>query len=212
MLPQAVVFDLGKVLLDFDYGIVVRKLEPQGRLSFRELRRLIDQSPLLFRYEAGLMTTEEFFSELQAAAEFRGSLEEFSVLFGDIFSPIDPMIELHAQLRQRRVPTFILSNTNELAIRHIRQRFSFFRNFDGYVLSYEHGAMKPDAKLYEVIEQVSGRKGGELLYIDDRPENVAAGAARGWQSILHEDPEKTRLSVQRSGILDHCPWSSVSSE
>lgn len=201
MPPRAVVFDLGKVLLDFDYGIAVRKLQTAGRLSFRELLKLIDQSPLLFRYEVGVLTTEEFFAELQAASGFRGSLEEFSELFGDIFSSIDPMIELHAQLRERRVPTFILSNTNELAIRHIRQRFSFFRNFDGYVLSYEHGAMKPDAKLYEVIEQVSGRKGGALLYIDDRPENIAAGAARGWQSILHEDPEKTRAAVQRSGML-----------
>ena len=212
MPPRVVVFDLGKVLLDFDYGIAVRKLQSAGRLTFRELLRFIDQSPLLFRYETGLLTTGEFFAELREASGFRGSLDEFSDLFGDIFSPIDPMIELHARLRGRGVPTFILSNTNELAIRHIRRRFAFFRNFDGYVLSYEHGAMKPDAKLYEVIEQVSGRQGAELLYIDDRPENVAAGAARGWQSILHEDPEKTRVAVQRSGVLDHCPWSNASSE
>jgi FMN phosphatase YigB (HAD superfamily) len=40
-----------------------------------------------------------------------------------------------------------------------------------------------------------------LLYIDDRLENVAAGAARGWQTVLHETPEKTRAAVAKLGLL-----------
>ena len=40
-----------------------------------------------------------------------------------------------------------------------------------------------------------GRRGADLIYIDDRPENIAAGAARGWRAILHESPEKTRAAI-----------------
>ena len=40
--------------------------------------------------------------------------------------------------------------------------------------------MKPDAKIYEAMERMAGRRGSDLLYIDDRPENIAAGAKRGW--------------------------------
>src|SRR5258708_22953605 len=101
-----------------------------------------------------------------------------------------PMVQPHGALRQRGLPTFIFSNTNDLAIRHIRQNFPFFANFDGYVLSYEHGAMKPDAKLYEVVEELAGRRGAEILYLDDRSENIATGAARVWQVILQESPEQ----------------------
>ena len=113
------------------------------------------------------------------------------------------MVQLQAALRQRGMPAYIFSNTNELAAEHIRRNFPFYANFDGYILSYEHGVMKPDAGLYEVVERESGRREAEILYLDDRPENVAAGAARGWQVILHETPEKSRAAVQKLGLLNH---------
>ena len=62
--------------------------------------------------------------------------------------------------------------------------------------------MKPSAKLYEIVERATGRRGGEIVYIDDRPENVEAGVARGWQGILHESPETTRAALQKLGLLN----------
>ena len=106
------------------------------------------------------------------------------------------MIELHAGLRRRGVPTWIFSNTNDLAIEHIRNNFPFFANFDGYIFSYEVGAMKPQAKIYEELEKLTGQRGPDILYLDDRAENVAGGASRGWQAILHETPEKSRAAVE----------------
>jgi 2-haloacid dehalogenase len=199
--PKAVVFDLGKVLLDFDYGIAVARIQQRSQMSLPDLHSLIDQSPLLYRYETNLLSTPQFFAEVQSSCGFGGSFEEFRAMFSDIFSPIEPMIRLHQELRSNRIPTFIFSNTNELAVGHIRERFPFFANFDGYILSYQHNAMKPDARLYEVVEQVSRRRGAELLYIDDRAENVAAGQARGWRSILHLNPGQTRSAIQEAGLV-----------
>ena len=204
--PKAVVFDLGKVLLDFDYSITVRGILAYCRMSEGDLQKLINQSPLLFQYETGSLSTEQFFAEVQTAAGFRGNLTQFSDLFGDIFEPIQPMIQLHAELRSRGVPTFIFSNTNELAIRHIRKRYSFFAQFDGYILSYEHGAMKPDAKLYEVVERVSRRKGAEILYLDDRPENIEEGTARRWQSILHQISGPEQNCYRKNGGVGLRAW------
>ena len=198
---QAVAFDLGKVLVDFDYGIAARNIAARSKVNALELARIIAQTPLMVDLEMGLITSEQFYRESCALTGFGGSLEEFAHLFGDIFVAIEPMVELHATLRRRGMPTFIFSNTNDLSIRHIRKSFPFFSLFDGYVLSYQHGAMKPDAKLYEVLERLAGRRGAEILYIDDRPENVAAGAARGWQVILQETPEKTRAAMEKLGVL-----------
>ena len=199
--PKAVVFDLGKVLVDFDYSIAGRRIAARGKMSAAEVQQFIDHSPLLFRFETGQMSREEFFAEVQSATGFDGTLDEFNEFFADIFSPIQPMLNLHAALRQRGVPTYVFSNTNELAVRHIRENFPFFSQFNGYVCSYEHGAMKPDAQLYEVLERTSRLGGSELLYLDDRPENVAAGAARGWQAVLHESAEKSQDAVVASGLL-----------
>ena len=110
------------------------------------------------------------------------------------------MIGLHAKLRGRGVPTYIFSNTNDLAVEHIRRNFPFFKNFDGYIYSYEIGAMKPDAKIYRALEKLSGRRGAEIVYLDDRPENIAGGTARGWRAILHETPEKSRAAVEKLGL------------
>ena len=166
-----------------------------------KIYQFIALSPLLFKYETGLITRQQFFDAVCEATEYRGDIEEFGSFFADIFTPIEPMVQLHATLRRQGLTTFIFSNTNDLAIRHIRQNFPFFANFDGYILSYEHGVMKPDARLYEVVERESRHKGAEILYLDDRSENVAAGAARGWQVILQESPEKTRLAVEQLGLL-----------
>jgi HAD superfamily hydrolase (TIGR01509 family) len=199
--PQVVIFDLGKVLLEFDYSIAARNLSARGTISPEAVHKFIGQSPLLFRYETGLITKQEFFEAVRKETGFKGDLQEFSHIFGDIFEPMTPMIELHAALKQRKVPTFIFSNTNELAIQHIRKMYPFFHGFDGYVFSYEHGAMKPQAKLYEVVERTTNRQREQLLYIDDRPENIAAGTERGWQVILQETPEKTLAEVKKTGLL-----------
>ncbi len=191
-----VVFDLGKVLVDFDYSIAARKIAARSRMSLDGVNRFIGDSDLTVNYELGLVTRREFFEQTRQAIGFHGTFVEFGEFFADIFMEIPPMIQLHAGLRRRGVPTYIFSNTNNLAIEHIRRNFPFFKNFNGYIFSCEIGAMKPDAKIYEALEKLAGRRGADILYLDDRPENVAGGAVRGWRAILHETPEKSRAAVE----------------
>lgn len=200
--PTAVVFDLGKVLLDFDYGIVVRRLADRGsRIGIPEIKRLMVDSPLLPAFERGELSSRQFFDAVQAETGFDGGFDEFAAWFGDIFAEIPPMVALQAELRRRGIPTFIFSNTNALAVDHIRPNYPFFSGFDGYVLSYEHGSMKPEPALYEVVERVTGCRDRNLAYLDDRPENIEAGAARGWQAILHQDPAQSRARLTELGLL-----------
>lgn len=194
-------FDLGKVLVDFDYSLAIGRIAARGKLAAAEIAAHMSQSPLLLRYEAGLLSSEEFFSEVCSVTGYGGNIDEFACCFGDIFSPIEPMIELQRALKNRGLPTYIFSNTNDFAVRHIRQAYPFFDDFDGYILSYQHGAMKPDPKLYMVVERECGHSGPAILYLDDRPENIAAGAERGWQVILQESPDLSRARVRELGLL-----------
>jgi HAD superfamily hydrolase (TIGR01509 family) len=193
----AIVFDLGNVLLSFDYSRAVRNLVGQCRISERELHALIDQSPLLLKYEAGALTTAEFFDQVKAGSSFCGELADFRTIFGDIFHEIPEMIALSTRLRAAGHPIYIFSNTNELAINFIRSRFPFFAGFDGYVLSYEQCRMKPDPKIYEVVEKTTGKKEKAIIYIDDREENVVAGAARGWNVVHHKDSGATISALKQ---------------
>jgi FMN phosphatase YigB (HAD superfamily) len=187
-IPKAVVFDLGKVLLDFDYGILARRMEALSDVPAQAILQVVNQTPLLHRYETGLMGDREFFEAVVAATGFRGGEVRFLEWFGDIFTEIVPMVGLHEALVGRGIPTYVFSNTNAQAIRHVRQVFPFYRKFTGEVLSYEVRSMKPDAGIYEAVERLSGFSGADLLYLDDRSENIAAGASRGWRAWIHEDP------------------------
>lgn len=202
MKVKAVVFDLGKVLVDFDYGIAARALALQSKVPAEEIRSLIDQSPLLFRYESADLTTTEFFEQVKRQIGFRGNFDAFATAFANIFTEIPAMTRLHDEIRERRLPTFILSNTNEIAITHVRKNFRFFGDFTDYIFSFEHGALKPQERLYEITEQRSGCAGGEILFFDDKPENVASAAKRGWRTICHHSAEES-ASLARA-LVEGC--------
>jgi glucose-1-phosphatase len=198
--PSVVVFDLGKVLVDFDYGIAAAKIARRSKLNPQQLREALDLSPSLGRFETGLMTNEQFAAEVCASCGFSGTLDEFYEAFADIFTEIKPMTAMQAALRANRIPTCVFSNTNGLAVGHIRRRFPFFSQFDSYVFSYEQGAMKPDAKIYAAVERAMGQAGEAIVYLDDRAENVQGGLARGWRALLHETPEKTIAALRQLGL------------
>ncbi len=199
-MSPVIAFDLGKVLVDFDYSIAAGKIAARCSKPPENLHTFLGSSPLLLQYETGGLSRQEFFEAVREAAGFLGDVKEFGRFFAEIFSPITPMISLHAELRQRGFKTYIFSNTNDLAIEHIRRDFSFFKNFDGYILSYEVKAMKPDAPIYQALEQMAGKRGDGIIYIDDRPENIAAGATRAWRAILHESPQGTRAALKAFGF------------
>lgn len=195
--PKVVVFDLGKVLLEFDFGRAARALSPLSTTDSTGFRTAIDQSALLLRYESGRLTDQQFYEEIQRLTGYRGSFEAFAAGFSDIFGEIAPMIALQQSLRSHGIPTWIFSNTNDLAVTFIRSRFAFFGGFDGYVFSYKIGSMKPEAASYEAVERATGHRGADILFLDDREENVLGGQARGWQILHHKDPAETAPRVHR---------------
>ena len=193
--PNAVIFDLGKVLLDFNYGRAAQVMAERSRVSEEVIRDALDQSALLYRFETGELSAREMFKEVVELSGYNGDFHEFAVAFGDIFTEIPEMIQLHASLRAANIPTYILSNTNELAVAFIRETYPFFRTFTGHVYSHVTRCMKPASAIYDEVERLSGLRGAELLYIDDRKENVLAGADRGWQVIHHVCASETVAAV-----------------
>ena len=60
--------------------------------------------------------------------------------------------------------------------------------------------MKPDPRIYEALERLAGKRGGQILYLDDRPENIEGGRRCGWQVILQEDPAKSLQAARQLGL------------
>jgi FMN phosphatase YigB (HAD superfamily) len=202
-MPPAFIFDLGKVLVDFDYSVAARKIAARSSQPPASLHSFLSTSPFLVDYERGRLDRRQFFTAVRDAIGFHGDLAEFGGYFADIFMELPETIALHAELRRNGFKTYIFSNTNDLAIEHVRRNFAFFKNFDGYIFSYEVGGLKPQPEIYAAMENLAGRRGADLVYLDDRPENIAAGQARGWHAILHESAAKTRQALTSLGWLQN---------
>lgn len=185
------VFDLGKVLLDFDYAIAAENIAARTGVTREKIQEFVGATPLLLSYEEGKHTTAEFFEQVKKATGFPGDLNEFGRLFGNIFTPIEPMIAFQAACREAGHATWIFSNTNELAVEFIRPRFPFFSRFTGWILSYECRSMKPEAGMYEQLERITGAAASNFVYVDDRPENIETAVRRGWNAVVHVDPRKS---------------------
>lgn len=195
MKPKIVVFDLGNVLVDFDYRQSARALAQEATASAEEIYRFLIADGWLVQYEISAIAYDLFFTGFCRATGYRGSREFFEHWLGRIFVPIQPMVELLEQVRARGYPTWLFSNTNDIAARCVYEDFEFFRRFTGYIYSYEIRSMKPHPPMYEALEERSGCRGAKILYLDDRPENVAAGVARGWQALVHRHPAETVPTV-----------------
>src|SRR6185312_10991391 len=86
MKPSVLVFDLGKVLVDFDYLIAAHRIAPLCPVSPDPAKFFNQHADLLINYELGKLSTRQFFDQVKAASGFSGTQAEFNSFFADIFA------------------------------------------------------------------------------------------------------------------------------
>ncbi|MEO1615141.1 MAG: HAD family phosphatase [Planctomycetota bacterium] len=186
-----VYFDLGNVLVSFDHDIACRNFAELTGISFDKSRYLLfeehaDQPGLQMRYEAGEITSDQFFQAIKELApeQREWTKEELLVAISDMFTPIESMAETVRRVRESGPRIGVLSNTCSAHWQFVRRqpwRVSMI-DFDLKVLSYEAKSIKPDSLIYEVAEEAAGIPTHRILFLDDKPENVEAARARGWNA------------------------------
>ncbi|EFN54145.1 hypothetical protein CHLNCDRAFT_135540 [Chlorella variabilis] len=190
-MPKAVIFDLGKEVLLELFG---HAAQPTGLLDKWGGRSLVEQ------LERGALTNQQFYEAVVEASGLQVDYATFAQLYADIFTAIPPMIAQQQLLAIEGVPTYLLSNCSGLHIDDVRRRHPFMASFAGLCLSYEVCSFKPDPAIYEAAERLAGLQGADLAFIDDRADNAAAAAARGWQAIHHTSPQGTLRQLQALGL------------
>jgi len=120
----------------------------------------------------------------------------------DMASPaIEHSVRLMAALQARGVPVFSLTNFGIETYVIASGKYAFLKAFDRDFISGHMGVIKPDARIYEMLEQATGLSGAELIFTDDRADNIAAAAARGWQTHLFEGAQGWADRLVSQGLL-----------
>ena len=184
----AIVFDLGNVILDLDnerYGHGWP--DDIGDAAFAAWAA---RERLWYRYDTGALATDDFV----AALTTRLGLPPKRVIdhYNEILLPgIDPRRFATLEALRGRYPRYVLSNTSELHIAWVEAyveaagRGAFASYFEEIVYSFDADArsVKPEPAIYAALEAKSAVAPGALLFVDDKPENVEAARARGWQAV-----------------------------
>jgi putative hydrolase of the HAD superfamily len=197
---QAVIFDFGRVICDFDLGKFVGRATRASTLSADGVKGTMAESMRMAdRYETGLMTSREFYLNVCRIASLTMSEQEFVSAWTDIFTPKQATFELVKRLKGR-YRLGLLSNTNEWHYQFGIKPVGIFPLFDAVTLSFEVRAMKPDRRIYDDMLAKLALPAGTCVYIDDIAENVAAAGALGMHGIHYTTHEKLIEDLAKAGV------------
>jgi len=193
-------FDLGRVLVDFDHRISARKI---AALTGKDADWLYDfffESELTKAFDEGRISPRQFYDEIKKITGFKISYEEFVPIWVDIFSEKKEVCEFAVNLK-KDYRLVLISNVNILQFEYIVKTFPIISHMDELILSYKVGAMKPDRRIYEAAIKAARTSPERIIYTDDRPELIEGGRAAGIKSsFMFTDLEKFKSDLETMGV------------
>jgi glucose-1-phosphatase len=193
---DAVIFDLGGVILPLAYGATIAQLSDLLGRDAREIYQETAQGPLFDGFERGESDAATFRSRLRSEAKHSRELgdAELDDAFNAILGHIpDEHLELLQALRHKK-RTFLLSNTNSIHADQFRKEYAQRHElafgplsslFERDYYSHELGLRKPDPKSFSHIIDAHNLQPKRTVFIDDNEHNVRAAAELGLEAILH---------------------------
>ncbi|MBK9097040.1 MAG: HAD family phosphatase [bacterium] len=198
---SAIVFDLGMVLIPFDYTIAVKRLNQiEQNLGSRFIEYYNSNYHLHREFEKGMITESEFINKMLAIVNHKLDRETFCKIYSEIFSVNEDVVALLPVLKND-YKLFLLSNTNSIHQKYGWQKYEFLKYFDELILSHEVKSLKPEEEIYRAVEAASGFSSKEHFYIDDIPEYVDAAKKIGWDAVQFVDYDRLIIDLKNRDIF-----------
>jgi FMN phosphatase YigB (HAD superfamily) len=180
---EALIFDIGNVLVPFDWRPFRNRLQagcsnltPDVEKEFREL---------IVRFDVGEMGGEMFSRLAIRMIGFQGDEREFTSIWNGIFGS-NPRMERSILALKDRFPLFLLSNTSDLHLAYLMQNYTVLQHFADGVFSFRARCAKPDRKIFETAIQQFGLQPQNTIYVDDLAPNVRSALDIGLKAIRYD--------------------------
>ena len=194
---NAIIFDLGGVLLDINYQLTIEAFNNLGCSDFESIYTQQKQSQLFDDFETGKVSSETFRKSLQKQMQFSISNVEFDNAWNKMLLQLpEQRIELLEKLN-KKFSLFLLSNTNEIHIKAFKKIISssigyerFENCFKKVYFSSEIGNRKPNASCFEMVLSENKLSAAKTLFIDDSIQHVEGAYKIGIKTLLIESGEE----------------------
>jgi 2-haloacid dehalogenase len=197
---KAVVFDIGNVLIEWQperfYDSVI------GETRRREMFAAVDLHAMNDKVDMGQHFTETVYACAEEYPEWRDEIRMWHDRWIEMAAPvIDHSLRLMSALQAKGTPVFSLTNFGIQSYDFAATHYPFMRAFDRDFISGHMAVIKPDPQIYQMLEDASGLSGADLIFTDDRADNIAAAGARGWNTHLFEGPQGWADRLVAEGLL-----------
>jgi putative hydrolase of the HAD superfamily len=197
---KAILLDLGRVLIDFDFRRAYRALEGLCPYTAAEIPRRLAGTGLVERFETGLVEPRDFVDQMCRILDLKVDYDRFCEIWSSIFAEILIPESVLAGLG-RRYRLVLVSNTNALHFEMIRKTYGhLLRHFDSLVLSWEVHAVKPRAEIFQAAVNCAGCRPEECFYTDDIAAYVEAACRMGIDAVVFESRMQLEGEMRRRGI------------
>lgn len=198
---SVVVFDLGNVLIPFDYIQVIQKFNKIKAGLGDKFKELYAKNYYIHQqFEKGELTLNEFVDIMLNWLEGNVSREDFIDTFANIFTINQDVVDLIPKLKEKYFVA-LLSNTNILHKDFGYGHYEFLKLFDKTFYSHEVGAIKPEEKIYRAVESYTQKPSSEHFFIDDVLEYVEGAKKCGWNGVQFINYKKLVDDLKSFGIL-----------
>ena len=199
---KAVIFDLGRVLIDFDHGIAAKKAASCCDKTPKEIFDFFFDSPLTVLFEKGKISSLDFFNKVKEEINLRLSYEEFLPVWNEIFFQTDDNRAVYDLAGNLKGPykLALLSNINELHFKYLKCNFSLFGHFQHILLSFEMNSVKPEPLIYKRALEILGLLPQEVFYTDDRQELIEAARSLGIQGFVFRGAAQLKKDLLWAGV------------
>jgi putative hydrolase of the HAD superfamily len=196
---KAIIFDLGRVLVNFDFNRGYRALEDFCPYSAAEIPKRLATGDLVERFETGLIEPRDFVAKISAVLDLHLDYDRFCQIWSSIFAetlvPESMLEELAARYR-----LVLLSNTNALHFEMVRASYPLLRHFHELVLSYEVKSIKPKLEIFQAAIARAGCDPEECFYTDDIAAYIAAARSLGIDAVQFQSAAQLEREFDARGI------------
>ena len=199
---DALLFDLGRVVLDIDFDKVMASWAGHAACEPAQLAGRFSSRDEIFRqHERGKIGDAEFFGYLRSSlgigisdAQF---LEGWNAIFAGEMPGIAPLLKRAA----KRLPLYAFSNTNAPHVEHFSLAYAdVLGHFREIFLSSTIGLRKPDAEAYDHVVQAMNVPASRIVFFDDSAENIEGARARGLIGVHVTSPDDVAAALAALGI------------
>lgn len=200
-MKKTIFFDLGNVILFFSHAKMCKQLADFCRLEEAAVKESLFEKGMGELYERGIIDSSMLhahFSELSGQdLDFAGMMDAA----GNIFEPNREIVSIIEQLKKNHIRLVLLSNTCEAHFKYAYKHFPQLHLFDHFVLSYEVGSLKPEAKIFHHALSVANNPVENCFYTDDIPAFIEGAKKCGLDAVQYTSTDKLTEELFKRGYL-----------